>query len=58
MDISILDMQGRQVNMQTIVLIAGYNSMPVNVANLSAGTYTIKGSMADVQSRVIRFVKQ
>jgi hypothetical protein len=58
MDISILDMQGRLVNRQTIELIAGYNSMPVNVANLSAGTYTIRGSMADVQSGIIRFVKQ
>jgi hypothetical protein len=58
MEISIFDMQGRLVNRQTLSLIAGYNSMPVNVANLSPGTYTIKGSMADDQSKVIRFVKQ
>jgi Secretion system C-terminal sorting domain len=58
MEIVIFDMQGRLVNRQTITLIAGFNSMPVNVANLAAGTYTIKGNMADDQSKVIRFVKQ
>ena len=58
MDIAIFDMQGRLVNRQSISLIAGFNSMPVNVANLSSGTYTIKGSMNDDQSKVIRFVKQ
>jgi hypothetical protein len=45
------------VNRQSISLIAGYNSLPVNVGNLSAGSYTIR-SMADEQSRIIRFVKQ
>jgi len=58
MELVIFDMQGRLMNRQTISLIAGYNSMPVNVANLSPGTYTIKGSMNDDQSKVIRFVKQ
>ena len=58
MDIGIFDMQGRLVNRQSITLIAGYNSLPVKVANLAAGTYTIKASMADDQSKVIRFVKQ
>ncbi len=58
MEFVIFDMQGRLVNRQTLSLIAGYNSMPVNVANLAPGTYTIKGNMADDQSKVIRFVKQ
>ncbi len=58
MEIVIFDMQGRLVNRQSISLIAGYNSLPVNVVNLAAGTYTIKGSMADDQTKVIRFVKQ
>ena len=58
MDVSIFDMQGRLVNRQSITLIAGFNSMPVNVANLSSGTYTIRGGMADEQSKLIRFVKQ
>jgi hypothetical protein len=58
MEIIIFDMQGRLVNRQSISLIAGFNSLPVNVANLAAGTYTIKGSMTDDQSKVIRFVKQ
>ena len=58
MDVSIFDMQGRLVNRQSITLIAGFNSMPVNVANLSAGTYTIRGGMVDDQSKLICFVKQ
>ncbi len=58
MEISIFDMQGRLVNRQTLTLMAGYNSMPVNVANLAPGTYTIKSSMAGDQSKIIRFVKQ
>jgi Secretion system C-terminal sorting domain len=58
MEIHIFDMQGRLVNRRTLSLIAGFNSMPVNVANLAPGTYTIKGSMADDRSEVLRFVKQ
>ena len=58
MEIVIFDMQGRLVNRQSISVIAGFNSLPVYVGNLSSGTYTMKGSMADDQSKVIRFVKQ
>jgi len=58
MEIVIFDMQGRLVNRQSISLIAGFNSLPVNVANLSAGTYTIKAGMADEQTKIVRFVKQ
>jgi hypothetical protein len=58
LEISTFDMQGRLINRQSLTLIAGFNSLPVNVANLSAGTYTIRGSMAGDQSKVIRFVKQ
>jgi hypothetical protein len=58
LEIVIFDMQGRLVNKPTVSLIAGFNSLPINVANLSPGTYTIKGSMIDDQTKVIRFVKQ
>ncbi|MBK8786721.1 MAG: T9SS type A sorting domain-containing protein [Chitinophagaceae bacterium] len=58
MDISIFDMQGRLVNRQHIPVIAGYNSLPINAANLQAGTYTIQAMIADDRSKVIRFVKQ
>ncbi len=58
MDIAIFDMQGRLVNRQNISLIAGFNNLPINVSDLSAGTYTIQGTIADERSRVIRFVKQ
>jgi hypothetical protein len=58
MDIAIFDMQGRVVTTQTIAVIAGFNSLSVQVDNLSAGTYTIRGNMADEPARIIRFVKQ
>ncbi len=58
MDMVIFDMQGRLVIRQTISLIAGFNSLPVNVATLSTGTYTIKGNIAGEQTKIMRFVKQ
>jgi len=58
MDIIIVDMQGRLVNKQTVSAIAGFNSLPINVSQLAAGTYSIQVAIADEKSRVIRFVKQ
>jgi len=58
MEVVIFDMQGRLVKRQTLTLIAGYNSMPVNVANLAPGTYIIKSSMDDDRFKMLRFVKQ
>jgi len=58
MELDIFDMQGRLVNRQSISLIAGFNSLPVNVGDLAAGTYTIRANMGDEQSKIIRFVKQ
>ncbi len=58
MDITIIDMQGRTVSRQTVSLIAGFNSLTMNVGSLAAGTYTIQGNVDEDKSRVIRFVKQ
>ncbi|MFZ1306173.1 MAG: T9SS type A sorting domain-containing protein, partial [Ferruginibacter sp.] len=58
MEISIFDMQGRLVNRQSISLIADFNVLPINVVNLSPGTYTIRGIIADDEYKIIRFVKQ
>ena len=55
MEVVISDIQGRIVSRQTVSMIAGYNSIDVNVTNLAAGTYNIS---ADDKTRVIRFVKQ
>ena len=46
------------MNRQSISLVAGFNNTPVNVANLSSGTYTIRGMVAGEDAKVIRFVKQ
>ena len=54
----ISDVQGRVVSRQTITLIAGYNSIDMNVSNLTKGTYNISGISADDKTSVIRFVKQ
>jgi hypothetical protein len=54
----ITDMSGRQVQKIAYNLIAGSNQFTVNFANLSAGTYQMKGYTMDGVSRTIRFVKQ
>lgn len=58
MEVTLFDMQGRLVSRRNIPLVAGFNSISMNVSNLSAGTYTIKGIIADEHSKIIRFVKQ
>ncbi len=58
MEIVIFDMQGRLVNRQSVAVIAGSNSIPIHIENLSAGTYTVYGRIGEDGSRVIRFVKQ
>lgn len=54
----ITDMQGRLVQQQTINIIAGFNSIPVNVKTLAAGTYQLFGNTAGERTRVLRFVIQ
>ncbi len=58
MNVVIMDMQGRVVQQQTVSMMAGYNSLDMNVVNLAAGTYNIYGTTASDRSRVMRFVKQ
>ncbi len=58
MEIVIVDMQGRLVNRQSVSLIAGFNSLPVNVGNLAAGSYSMYGITGEDRSRTVRFVKQ
>jgi hypothetical protein len=58
MDIVITDISGRQVQKIAYNLIAGSNQFTVNLANLSAGTYQMKGYTMDGVSKTIRFVKQ
>jgi hypothetical protein len=58
MEIAIYDMQGRLVNRQSIMLIGGFNSLPINVANLAAGSYTMRCNMGENETKLIRFVKQ
>jgi hypothetical protein len=58
MNVVIMDMQGRVIQQQTVSMIAGYNSLDMNVINLAAGTYTIYGTTASDRSKVIRFVRQ
>ncbi len=58
MEISIIDMQGRLMNRQSITLVAGFNSIPMFVGNLGSGTYTIQGRVAGETTKMIRFVKE
>ncbi|MGB5008591.1 MAG: T9SS type A sorting domain-containing protein, partial [Ferruginibacter sp.] len=58
MQVIITDMQGRTVSRQSIPVIAGFSSIPMNAGNLAAGTYTIQAITGGEKSRIIRFVKQ
>jgi hypothetical protein len=58
MDIVITDMQGRLMQRQTINAIAGFNTIPVNVGKLAAGSYQVFGNTAEGRSKVLRFVIQ
>ncbi len=58
MNLVITDMLGREVNRQTVSLIAGYNPIDMNVAGLAPGNYNISGITAGEKTGVIRFVKQ
>jgi len=58
MEMLITDMQGRVLQKINASLIAGFNSIPVNVRSLAAGTYQLYGNTADGRTRVLRFVVQ
>lgn len=58
MDISIIDISGKQVSKQTVSLAAGNNVISLNLSNLAAGTYRIVGYGADGQQKTLPFVKQ
>lgn len=58
MNMLITDMQGRVLQQQSVNLVAGFNSIPVNVTTLAAGTYQVYGITAEGRTRVLRFVIQ
>jgi hypothetical protein len=58
MDMVITDIQGRVMQVRSVALMAGFNSIPVNVSNLPKGTYQLYGKSVDEQSKILRFVVQ
>ena len=58
MEIVIIDLQGRVMQKQMVNMIAGFNSIPVNVSNMASGTYQLFGITTEGRSRVLRFVIQ
>lgn len=57
-NIMISDMTGKKMITQTAVLIAGSNQVPLNVNNLTAGTYQVTCIAGDGTAKRIRFVKE
>jgi hypothetical protein len=57
-DFVITDIQGRVMQKQTVSLIAGFNTIPMHVKNMAAGTYQLFGNTVDGRTRVLRFVIQ
>jgi Secretion system C-terminal sorting domain len=58
MEIVITDMQGRLLQKQVVNLIAGFNTIPMTVRNLAAGTYQLAVNTEGEKTRVLRFVIQ
>ncbi|MEO6542143.1 MAG: T9SS type A sorting domain-containing protein, partial [Ferruginibacter sp.] len=58
MELVITDMQGRILHKQSVSMSAGFNSIPVNVSKLAAGTYQLFGNTGEGRTRVLRFVIQ
>ena len=58
MELVITDMQGRILQKRSVNMIAGFNTIPMNVPNLAAGTYQLFGNNEDGRTRVLRFVIQ
>ena len=58
LEVMITDMQGRLMQKQVVSMIAGFNTIPVNVQQLAKGTYQLQGNTADGRTRVLRFVIQ
>ena len=58
MEMVITDMQGRIMHKQAVSMFAGFNTIPVNVKNLAAGTYQLFGNTVDGRTKVLRFVVQ
>lgn len=58
MEIVITDMQGRVMQKNSVSMIAGFNTIPVNVSNFAKGTYQVYGYTAEGRSKVLRFVIQ
>ncbi len=57
MVLGIFDMQGRMVSRQHLVAVAGFNTVPVTVSNLAAGTYLLRCNMDGGEAKQLRFVR-
>ena len=57
-ELVITDMQGRVLQKQTANMIGGFNTIPVSVNKLAAGTYHLFGNTTEGRTRVLRFVIQ
>lgn len=57
-EIGITDMQGRGLMKRSVLLIAGFNSIPLDVSHLARGTYQLSAKTAGGQAAILRFVIQ
>jgi hypothetical protein len=57
MDIIISDITGKIIQKQFNILVAGNNSINLNVDNIEAGSYSISAVNAEGEKKTIRFVK-
>jgi hypothetical protein len=54
-----VDMMGRMIQQQQVMILEGTNVIPVNVSSLSSGIYMLKAIFSDNnQIPAIKFIKQ
>lgn len=56
--LAMTDTRGRLLHTQSIQLAAGYNSIPVPVIRLAAGTYYLRANISGSPAKTISFIKQ
>ena len=58
MDMLIIDMQGRIVQRQSLLIAAGNSHISVDAASLAAGAYQLLGVLNGAKTNTLRFVKE
>ena len=57
-ELVVTDISGKQLSKQRVSVIAGDNQLPLKVAALPSGTYSVTAITEDGGTKTLRFMKQ